>query len=343
MNSFSQRFVVDKGWQVLLKDLGVAPQDLLRQANLPLDLFCQPEATLTIAQYFDFWRGLEMLLSSDLVFPLRVAQSVTVESFSPPIFACICSENLNLALQRLAHYKPLIGPLRLDIEITDEQTAITLGELPGQPPLPPSLVAMELTFFVHLARLATRDRIIPLKVQSTGEIPGADEFEEFFGTRLSVGSFDGVVFSAVDAQKPFLTAHAGMWSIFEPELQKRMQHLSVDSLFRERVRACLVEILASGQCSMSDVAKRLAVSPRTLQRRLQEEDTSFKQELSNLRAELANHYLVNTPYSSAEISFLLGYSEPSSFFRAFHIWTGKTPDFVREMAYKSNTNQKKLI
>jgi AraC-like DNA-binding protein len=70
---------------------------------------------------------------------------------------------------------------------------------------------------------------------------------------------------------------------------------------------------------MADVAKRLAVSSRTLQRRLQAEDTSFKQELSALRAELANHYLVNTPYSSAEISFLLGYSEPSSFFRAFHL------------------------
>ena len=90
MNSSSPKFVVDKGWQVLLKDLGLAPQDLLRQANLPLDLFAQPEASLTIAQYFDFWRGLEALLSSDPAFPLRVAQSVTVESFTPPIFACIC-------------------------------------------------------------------------------------------------------------------------------------------------------------------------------------------------------------------------------------------------------------
>ena len=54
--------------------------------------------------------------------------------------------------------------------------------------------------------------------------------------------------------------------------------------------------------------------------------------VSDLRAELANHYLANTSYSSAEISFLLGYSEPSSFFRAFHIWTGKTPEVVRKMS-----------
>ena len=334
MNAVNQKFAVDKGWQVLLNDLGVAPQDLLRQTQLPLDLFSQPDPALTVTEYFDFWRGLETLLCGDPTFPLRVAQSVTVEAFSPAIFACICSDNLNLALRRLAHYKPLIGPLRLDVSATDHQTAIALGELPGQPPLPPSLVATELTFLVHLARLATRDRIIPLKVQSMVNIPGAEEFEAFFGVPITEGAFDGVVFSAADAQKPFLTSNAGMWSIFEPVLQKRMQDLETDSMFRDRVRACLMEILASGDCAMADVAKRLAISPRTLQRRLQDEDTSFKQELSNLRAELANHYLIHTSYSSAEISFLLGYSEPSSFFRAFHIWTGKTPDAVREMAQR---------
>lgn len=332
MSTVNQKFAVDKGWQVLLSDLGVVPQDLLRQAHLPLDLFSQPDPSLTVTEYFDFWRGIETLLSSDPAFPLRVAQTVTVEAFSPPIFACICSDNLNLALQRLAQYKPLIGPLRLDVTQTESQTAIALDELPGQPSLPPSLVATELTFFVHLARLATRDRIIPLQVHSTNPIPGADEFEAFFGVPILEGVFDGVVFSAVDAQKPFLTSNAGMWSIFEPMLQKRMQDLDIDSQVRDRVRACLMELLASGNCSMTDVARHLAISPRTLQRRLQAEDTSFKQELSRLRAELANHYLLNTPYSSAEISFLLGYSEPSSFFRAFHVWTGKTPDGVREMA-----------
>ena len=334
MNTGNQKFMVDTGWQVLLNDLGVASQDLLRQAQLPLDLFSQAEPALTITEYFDFWRGLETLLSSDPAFPLRVAQLVTVEAFSPPIFACICSDTLNLALQRLAQYKPLIGPLRLDVTQTEHQTAIALGELPGQPPLPPSLVATELTFFVHLARLATRDRIIPLQVHSTNSVPAADEFEAFFGVPISQGGFDGVVFSAIDAQKPFLTSNAGMWSIFEPALQKRMQDLEIGSTFRDRVRACLMEIIASGDCSMADVARRLAISSRTLQRRLQEENTSFKQELSNLRAELANYYLVHTPYSSAEISFLLGYSEPSSFFRAFHVWTGKTPDVVREMAQR---------
>lgn len=332
MTSESQKFTLHSGLQVLLQDLGVSPQDLLRQARVPLDLFSQPSPTLSTEEYFRCWQALETLLSSDPAFPLRVAQSTTVESFSPPVFACICSENLNQALKRLAQYKPLVGPLRLNVVKTDRQTQVSLGELPGQPPLPQSLVAAELALLVHLARLTTRAHIVPLTVQSSVSIPATNQFEAFFGVHLTRGQLNAVTFSAVDAQRPFLTSNAGMWSIFEPELQKRMNHLEIGAQFRDRVRACLMEILASGHCSMAETAQKLAVSSRTLQRRLQEEGTSFQQELSDLREELANHYLVNTPYSSAEISFLLGYSDPSSFFRAFRLWTGKTPDIVRNLS-----------
>ena len=137
---------------------------------------------------------------------------------------------------------------------------------------------------------------------------------------------------SIDAAKPFLTSNAGIWSIFEPVLNQRLHELKKQDLFRDRVRVCLEEILASGQCSMADVAKRLAVSPQTLQRKLKSENSSFQQELSDLRAELANHDLITTTYSSSEISFLLGYSDPSSFFRAFNIWTGKTLALVRGMS-----------
>ncbi|AFY37638.1 Helix-turn-helix, AraC domain protein [[Leptolyngbya] sp. PCC 7376] len=332
MNTSQRKFLLDQGWQVFLNDLKIIPQDLLRQANLPLDLFSQAKPMLSTPEYFRLWDSLASLLSDDPAFPLRVAQSISVEFFSPAMFACICSDNLAIALQRLAQYKPLVGPWRLVVETNDRHTAVSFGEFPGQLPLPPSLIAMELAFFVHLARMATRDRLIPLQVHTTVDIPALEQYEAFFGIPVTKGQTDGVIFSAIDVAKPFLTSNAGMWSIFEPVLNQRLHELQQHDLFSDRVRACLAEILASGQCSMADVAKRLAVSPRTLQRRLKAENSSFKQELSDLRAELANHYLVTTTYSSSEISFLLGYSDPSSFFRAFNIWTGKTPDLVREMS-----------
>jgi len=80
---------------------------------------------------------------------------------------------------------------------------------------------------------------------------------------------------------------------------------------------------------MQAVCRRLGVGTRTLQRRLQDEGTTFQQTLDTLRDSLAHHYLRNTALSGAEISFLLGYEDANSFARAFHVWTGRTPQAVR--------------
>jgi AraC-like DNA-binding protein len=328
----NQKFAIDLGWAALLKDLNLAEQDLLRYARLPLDLFSQRSPTLTTEEYFRLWQGVEYLFD-DPAFPLRLGQAVSVETFSPPIFACFCSANLNAAFTRLAQYKPLIGPLTLKVTQSNQQTTISFDCLPGNIPLPSSLIATELVFLVHMVRLATRERIMPTAVSIAASLPKPEQYESFFGVRIEQGNFNGLTFAAKDAQKPFLTANENMWSFFEPELNRRVADLGLEDRFRDRVRACLMEILASGQCTMADVSQRLAVSPRTLQRRLHKEETSFQQELSNLRAELANHYLVNSHYSSTEIAFLLGYNDASSFFRAFHTWTGKTPEGVREILY----------
>lgn len=324
----SSKFILDLGWQVLLKDLGLSAQDLLRSARLPLDLLNRRAPALTAEEYFRLWDGMTKLLD-DPAFPLRLGQAISVEAFSPPIFACLCSADLNVALARLAKYKPLIGPLRLDLAQSDAQTEVRLGGLPENEPLPSSLVATELVFLVHMARLATRERIVPIAVHLTTSPPAIAKYEAFFGAKITVGRIDGLVFSAEDAGKPFLTASEAMWSAFEPELKSRMTYLGLEAGFRERVRACLMECLASGECSMATVAARLAISTRTLQRRLRDEDTSFQQILNRLREELARHYLANSRYSSSEISFLLGYDDPNSFIRAFHAWTGQTPERAR--------------
>ncbi|XXT51298.1 AraC family transcriptional regulator [Sorangium sp. So ce542] len=60
-----------------------------------------------------------------------------------------------------------------------------------------------------------------------------------------------------------------------------------------------------------------------------DEGTSFQQILKETREALARHYLEKTSLPVAEISFLLGFSEPNSFYRAFRSWTGTTPDQAR--------------
>lgn len=329
MSASNAKFVVNPGWQILVRDLGVSPPDLLRHARVPPDLFSRPGQSLNAEAHFRIWNSLEQLVD-DPLFPLKVVQVMTVETFSPPVFACFCSANLNAAFRRLAQYKPLIGPMRLNVDQRDSGTTVSLGDVFEDLEVPRSLIAMELAFFVQIGRQATREPVTPQSVHVTTPLSDAKSFEDFFGVAVTQDAFNGVTFRPEDAEKPFLTANENIWSVFEPELRMRLNDLQPDARFRDRVRACLTETLAGGSCSMELVAKNLAVSTRTLQRRLSEEGTSFQQQLNSLREELARHYLTNSSYSSAEISFLLGYDEPSSFFRAFHAWTGTTPDTVRQ-------------
>jgi AraC-like DNA-binding protein len=120
-----------------------------------------------------------------------------------------------------------------------------------------------------------------------------------------------------------------MWAIFEPQLNLRMSNLDQGSRFSDRVRVVLRDAIASGHYSKPEIASRLGISARTLQRRLREEGTTYRVVLDKLREDLALRYLAQSHYTSAQIGFLLGYDDPNSFFRAFRSWTGQTPEEVR--------------
>jgi AraC-like DNA-binding protein len=98
------------------------------------------------------------------------------------------------------------------------------------------------------------------------------------------------------------------------------------------VRAVLLEALPSRTFAIDRVARRLGVSTRTLQRRLLDEGTSYNEVVRDVRRELALHYLERTAMPSDEIALLLGFDDPKSFFRAFHAWTGRTPQSARGAA-----------
>jgi AraC-like DNA-binding protein len=186
-----------------------------------------------------------------------------------------------------------------------------------------------MVFLVKLVRLATRAHVEPLSVTVSTPFPYVDRYTEYFGIAPRKGQCNTIAFSAMDASRPFLTENERMWNFFEPELRRRLSEVDADASFATRVRSSLLELLPSGRKSIDDVARTLGVSRRTLQRRLSQESTSYQNELDRTREQLARHYLANSTLSGAEISFLLGFEEPSSFVRAFHSWTGTTPNQIR--------------
>jgi AraC-like DNA-binding protein len=322
-------YALDTTWRTLLADLSLVPANVLRRAGLPDDLLHQPSVRLEPTDYYRLWQSAEEE-KGDAYFPLRVCEAVRAESFSPPLFAALCSPNLLVAAQRVAKYKKLIGPMRMEVGEDRDVLTIEFIWLDGALTPPVSLVVMELMFCVTLARIGTREAISPIDVTMM-ELPSLSApYDDFLGAHLRRGPSHIVRFKKSDAQRPFLTSNEPLWAAFEPDLRQRLANLDASVSVARRVRAALHEAIPSGLTTMEAVARKLAVSKRTLQRRIEAEGTSFQQILKETRESLACHYLEKTSLPASEISFLLGFDEPNSFYRAFRSWTGRTPDSIRQ-------------
>lgn len=217
----------------------------------------------------------------------------------------------------------------LEVKVDQHSTTARISCYQSSEPLPRWLGRMEMVFLTSLARLATRHKITPERVVLE-ELPKAIEpYRAYFGCEVLAGDVNEVVFMAEDAERPFMTENNQMWSCFEPDLKRRLSELDFEAGMAQRVKSALLEMLPSGQSTMEQVARRLAMSKRTLQRRLSDESETFQSVLQLTRRELAQHYLHQPDMSQGEISFLLGFQDTNSFIRAYNSWTGHSPGQFR--------------
>jgi AraC-type DNA-binding domain-containing proteins len=125
-----------------------------------------------------------------------------------------------------------------------------------------------------------------------------------------------------DAENPFISRNDPIWNYLEPELTRRLCDIDTEDSFGAMVRRVLIELLPGGESSIEQVAKKLMISKRTLQRKLNVEKTTFQKQLNLTRESLSKYYIMNTDMTSSDIAYLLGYQDLNSFRRAFHLWTG---------------------
>ncbi len=316
-----KHFPLDKNYAMLLESHGIAVEELLKRAKLPLDMFQRENPCVTSIEYYRFMKAIEDLVP-DQTMPITLATAENIETIAPPIFAAYCSGNAKECIERIAQYKALVGAVIF--EITENENEITVG-IKGEKEieLPEIIIGIEMVLLTNLIRKATKEKIIPIKVTVKKSFRNSN-YEKFLETKAQTAEENKITFCREDAEVPFITRNESMWSFFEPELKKRLSEMEIDDSISAKVRSILVEFLPAGKSSIEDVATALALSKRSLQRKLKEEDTTFQKQLNHTRELLAKNYLQNTRLSSEDIAYLLGYQDLNSFFRAFSLWTGKT-------------------
>lgn len=324
------KFIVDGQYKQLLNQNGFDTSKILKAAKLPENLFTKEQIRLNESEYYDLMNAISDYAPNEQnLANLSVYEGI--ETFSAPILAAYCSENGIKCIERLSRYKQLIGPILYQINKQKDEVTVTLLSASNQEIQSNFFIEGEFAFLVNLLSKATEQEIRPIKVTATDNA-FATIFIELIGKQPEQATTNSITFSEKDLNLPFLTDNQSLQNYLIPELDKRLSELDVDDSFSAQVRSSLVDLLPAGESSIDEVAQKLNVSKRTLQRKLKAEGTNFQSQLNNIRETLAKSYLRNTKMNSDEIAYLLGYLEVNSFLRAFSVWTDMSISEYRKMA-----------
>lgn len=304
--------------------LKISPERVMRRAGLPPDYFEHEGKGSTAEQFFALFQAVyEEAKREDL--SLFIGKTYAHGPFVPAIFAFSCSPNIESGLTRLALFKPLLAPLKLDVQRHDDRVILTFLSADPAIPLPHCMAMFELVYFLECSRLFTAEHVVPLQIDTPSGVLVSPEEKAFFGLETTSAKHPAIHLSLEDATRPLISQNAEMLKSVMDDLNRQLARKKADQPVSARVRSVLVEMLPSGQSSVDDACNRLAMSKRSLQRKLKDENTSYQLVLETVRSELSLHYLKQEDMTIEEISYLLAYRDPNSFFRAFHGWTGMTP------------------
>ncbi|MGL4742110.1 MAG: helix-turn-helix domain-containing protein [Sarcina sp.] len=316
----SKFYSLDKKYFEYLESKGIKAELVFKSAGVPIKALNMKNVSITRKNYIDIMDTLDKIIDKDKL--LSYADIDEMIGFIPPLFAGMCSKDGETCFNVISKYKKLIGPFIFEVFNDGEILSIEFKFDDSDRLLPRFAVISEQILMLNIIRKATGENIIPIKIISPYDYD--ETFSEFLGINPTKGNSNIISFKIEDMKKPFLTENNVMWSYLEPELKKRIDELEIDNTFSASVRSVLFEKVPSGEGTIEVIAQELAVSVRSLQRKLANENTTFLKQLNHTRELLARSYLKDGKISNDEIAFLIGYSDSNSFIRAFKNWTGMT-------------------
>lgn len=313
-----------------LEARGLDSESLFAQVGLNPQFLRDPNGRYPVSKMARLWR-LAVETSGDPCFALKASAYVQPATFHSLGLAMMASQNLEDALLRTARFSRIVSnAVDVVIEHTPRGVKEVVTFLPGVPTVDEG-IDLFMASTLKLGRMLTALEQMPVEIRlrRDGSAEMQKEFEAFFGCPVEFRA----------DENSLLIPHHWMNTplpMANPELARQNDKVVMEYLrsfdgarISEKVRAELISRLPAGEPARGDVAGVLNMSEKTLQRRLRDEDTSYQQILDETRNELAKQYLSERQLSVCDVTFRLGFSDQSSFTRAFKRWTGVSPGEFR--------------
>jgi len=317
-----------------LESQNLEPGPVFREAGIDPDLIFDANARLS-------WDAFDRLLlgaaraAADPLFGLRAEAHFRPAHLGALGFAWLASSSLRTALQRMSRYARVIND-KLSISL-DEDTSNLVVTLTARAPSRSESMRedAQLAILIRCCRAIAGERFSPARVRFKHPEPAdSSHFFELFRCPIEFGSTDTSMFIPRDvADKRLTGSNDELARLNEHIVVKYLAHASKTDTVN-RAKAAIIDGMASGGVSEAMVAEKLHMTARNLHRKLAMDGTSFKTLLNDVRQELAQQYIADRSLTLTEISFMLGFSEVSSFSRAYKSWTGKSPSAARPTVRK---------
>jgi len=241
-------------------------------------------------------------------------------------YLIVSSDSVGHGLDRLTRYLRLVNP-SIAIAVRDGREPVRVVVERAQGPF-----FTELTVSLCVVRFMreTDDQFRAAHVSFAHEPDDAAEYSHAFHCPVRVkASWNGVAMPKASLDLPLRRRDPALRGWLDRQAAAILSRLPATGDVRDDVRSVLSTQATAGDMSIDAVARRLGTTSRTLQRRLARAGTSFETLCDDARKQAAETYLSDTTLSIAEVTYLLGYSEPTSFHRAFKRWHGITPQAFR--------------
>lgn len=305
---------------------------LARQVGIDAGALADPESRIPLVRTTALWR-LAVDTVGDPCFGIEVSRHARPGSFQSLGVGVVSSRTLADVLDRIVRFGDVVltAERRNQLVRREDRYELVLGSVEGPVQPAPESVEAILASIVRVARFLLRTDVKPLAVHLVrADPPPSDRFVRFFGCEISYGCDDHLLaFDRALVEQPLPAACDSLARVADQLTREYVERVRVSGTFVDEVRDVVVALLASGDATTHAVARALAISDRTLQRRLHDEGTTFRDVVGDARIDLAKQLLLTERLASHVLAHRVGFSEPAAFRRAFKRRTGMTPqDFV---------------